>query len=150
MLFFNFLAAPTTPRQTGSLAAPGSMDDVVTRMKNIELIELGKHRIRPWYFSPYPQVKPHFFHAIPYCFYCQYLLFSMSGKKCLPWSLKISRVKSTQMNFDSQYGHGDLIKNLNPDKRLPKLKFKIPSIRAKNTETDILLIQHLKVPTPSS
>jgi len=27
----------------------------VTRMKNIELIELGKHRIRPWYFSPYPQ-----------------------------------------------------------------------------------------------
>ena len=82
--FFNFLAAPTTPRQTGSLAAPGSIDDVVTRMKNIELIELGKHRIRPWYFSPYPQVKPHFFHAIPYCFYCQYLLFSMSGKKCLP------------------------------------------------------------------
>ena len=63
MLFLNFLAAPTTPRQTGSLAAPGSIDDVVTRMKNIELIELGKHRIQPWYFSPYPQVKPHFFHA---------------------------------------------------------------------------------------
>ena len=42
-------------RQTGSLAAPGQDQDVVTRMKNIELIELGKHRIRPWYFSPYPQ-----------------------------------------------------------------------------------------------
>ena len=42
-------AVPTTPRQTGSLAVPGSADDVVTRMKNIELIELGKHRIKPWY-----------------------------------------------------------------------------------------------------
>jgi hypothetical protein len=31
-------------------------DDVVTRMKNVEMIELGRHRIRPWYFSPYPQV----------------------------------------------------------------------------------------------
>ena len=24
------------------------------RMKNVELIELGRHRIKPWYFSPYP------------------------------------------------------------------------------------------------
>jgi hypothetical protein len=32
-------------------------DDVVTRMKNVEMIELGRHRIRPWYFSPYPQVS---------------------------------------------------------------------------------------------
>lgn len=31
-------------------------DDIITRMKNIEMIVLGKHRIRPWYFSPYPQV----------------------------------------------------------------------------------------------
>jgi hypothetical protein len=31
-------------------------DDIVTRMKNVEMIELGRHRIRPWYFSPYPQV----------------------------------------------------------------------------------------------
>ena len=47
---------PSTPRQTGSLAVPGQHDDVITRMKNIELIELGKHQIKPWYFSPYPQV----------------------------------------------------------------------------------------------
>ena len=26
----------------------------VIRMKNVELIELGKHKIKPWYFSPYP------------------------------------------------------------------------------------------------
>jgi len=32
-------------------------DDVVTRMKNVEMIELGLNRISPWYFSPYPQVN---------------------------------------------------------------------------------------------
>jgi hypothetical protein len=43
------------PRSTGSMVA--HHDDVVTRMKNIEMIELGRHRICPWYFSPYPQVS---------------------------------------------------------------------------------------------
>jgi len=43
------------PRQTGSMVA--HHDDILTRMKNIEMIEIGPHRIRPWYFSPYPQVK---------------------------------------------------------------------------------------------
>ena len=43
------------PRQTGSMIA--HHDDIVTRMKNIDMIELGKHRIKPWYFSPYPQVR---------------------------------------------------------------------------------------------
>lgn len=47
-------AAPS-PRTTGSLVA--HHDDLITRMKNIEMIELGGHRIRPWYFSPYPQVR---------------------------------------------------------------------------------------------
>ena len=46
------------PRQTGSMVA--HHDDIVTRMKNINMIELGKYRIIPWYFSPYPQVStPH-------------------------------------------------------------------------------------------
>ena len=41
---------PQTPRMTGSLAVPGhGTDDIITRMKNIELIELGRHRIKPWY-----------------------------------------------------------------------------------------------------
>jgi len=30
-------------------------DDIITRMRNIEMIELGKHHIKPWYFSPYPE-----------------------------------------------------------------------------------------------
>ena len=70
---------PTTPRQTGSLAAPGSMDDVVTRMKNIELIELGRHRIKPWYFSPYPQEMVY----LPCIFLCEYCLKFVKSRKCL-------------------------------------------------------------------
>ena len=46
------------PRQTGSMVA--HHDDIVTRMKNIELIEIGKFRVVPWYFSPYPQVHLHY------------------------------------------------------------------------------------------
>jgi len=72
-------AVPTTPRQTGSLAVPGSADDVVTRMKNIELIELGKHRIKPWYFSPYPQELVH----LPCIFLCEYCLKYVKSRKCL-------------------------------------------------------------------
>lgn len=43
---------------TGSLRRDGAggHDDQVTRIRNIETIELGKHRIKPWYFSPYPEV----------------------------------------------------------------------------------------------
>ena len=48
--------ATSCPRSTGSMVA--HHDDVVTRMKNVEMIELGRYRIRPWYFSPYPQVNP--------------------------------------------------------------------------------------------
>lgn len=48
------LAPKGTPRQSGSMVM--HHDDVVTRMKNIEMIELGRYRIKPWYFAPYPQV----------------------------------------------------------------------------------------------
>lgn len=43
------------PRQSGSMVS--HHDDVITRMKNVDMIELGKHRIKPWYFAPYPQVE---------------------------------------------------------------------------------------------
>lgn len=43
------------PRQSGSMVT--HQDDVVTRMKNVDMIELGKHKIKPWYFAPYPQVS---------------------------------------------------------------------------------------------
>lgn len=56
--------APPTPgpRQSGSLVT--HHDDVITRMKNVQMIELGRHKIKPWYFSPYPQVTLINFHHI--------------------------------------------------------------------------------------
>ncbi len=65
------------PRQTGSMVS--HHDDVITRMKNIELIEIGKHRIRPWYFSPYPQEITNL--AVIYM--CEYCLKYMKSRKCL-------------------------------------------------------------------
>ncbi len=48
---------PAGPRQTGSMVATPS-DNIITRMKNVQMIQLGRYRIKPWYFSPYPQVSP--------------------------------------------------------------------------------------------
>eukprot|EP00731_Ephydatia_muelleri_P027725 Em0019g598a len=49
--------SPRAPPVTGSMSRAFNVhghDDVVTRMKNIEMIELGRYRIKPWYFSPVP------------------------------------------------------------------------------------------------
>lgn len=54
------LAQNQGPRQSGSMVA--HHDDVVTRMKNVDMIELGRHKIKPWYFSPYPQVTQKYAH----------------------------------------------------------------------------------------
>eukprot|EP00095_Tigriopus_kingsejongensis_P002413 maker-scaffold934_size79169-snap-gene-0.28 protein:Tk02413 transcript:maker-scaffold934_size79169-snap-gene-0.28-mRNA-1 annotation:"histone acetyltransferase tip60" len=69
----------STPRMTGSLAVPGQHDDVVTRMKNIDLIELGKYRIKPWYFSPYPQELVN----LPCIYICEYCLKYVKSEKSL-------------------------------------------------------------------
>ncbi|XP_073946240.1 histone acetyltransferase Tip60 isoform X1 [Choristoneura fumiferana] len=66
------------PRQSGSLVAHGH-DDLVTRMKNIEMIELGKHRIRPWYFAPYPQEMVN----LPCIYICDFCLKYRKSRKCL-------------------------------------------------------------------
>ncbi|XP_033221112.1 histone acetyltransferase Tip60-like [Belonocnema kinseyi] len=66
------------PRPTGSLVAHHH-EDVVTRMKNIELIELGRHRIRPWYFSPYPQEMVN----LPCIYICEFCLKYRKSRKCL-------------------------------------------------------------------
>jgi histone acetyltransferase HTATIP len=39
-------------------------------MKNIELIELGRYRIKPWYFSPYPQEMT----SLPCIYLCEFCL----------------------------------------------------------------------------
>ncbi|XP_060592197.1 histone acetyltransferase KAT5-like isoform X2 [Ruditapes philippinarum] len=68
---------PLAPRQTGSMVA--HHDDAVTRMKNIELIELGQFRIKPWYFSPYPQELT----STPNLYICEYCLKYVKSHKCL-------------------------------------------------------------------
>lgn len=80
--------APTTPgpRQSGSLVT--HHDDVVTRMKNIQMIELGKHRIKPWYFAPYPQELVH-----QSCiFICEFCLKYRKSEKCLERHLVIKKI----------------------------------------------------------
>ncbi|XP_041351178.1 histone acetyltransferase KAT5-like isoform X2 [Gigantopelta aegis] len=70
-------STPQLPRQTGSMVA--HHDDIVTRMKNIELIEIGRYRIKPWYFSPYPQELTH----SPIVYICEYCLKYLKSNKCL-------------------------------------------------------------------
>ncbi|CAK8698500.1 unnamed protein product [Clavelina lepadiformis] len=41
------------PRQTGSMTVHVP-EDKISRIKNINCIEVGKYRLKPWYFSPYP------------------------------------------------------------------------------------------------
>uniref|UniRef100_UPI00358F0CA0 histone acetyltransferase KAT5 isoform X6 n=1 Tax=Myxine glutinosa TaxID=7769 RepID=UPI00358F0CA0 len=67
------------PRQTGSLVCDKSHDDIVTRMKNIECIELGRHRLKPWYFSPYPQELT----SLPVLYLCEFCLKYFKSLKCL-------------------------------------------------------------------
>ncbi|KAI5646162.1 MOZ/SAS family domain-containing protein [Phthorimaea operculella] len=82
-------ATPTTrPRTSGSMVAHGH-DDLVTRMKNIEMIELGRHRIRPWYFSPYPQEMVH----LPCIYICEFCLKYRKSKKCLERHLVKCKLK---------------------------------------------------------
>nr|CAH7741247.1 unnamed protein product [Callosobruchus chinensis] len=65
------------PRQSGSMVS--HHDDIVTRMKNIEMIELGRHRIRPWYFAPYPQEMVN----LPCIYICEFCLKYRKSRKCL-------------------------------------------------------------------
>ncbi|XP_013779738.1 histone acetyltransferase KAT5-like isoform X1 [Limulus polyphemus] len=65
------------PRTTGSLVA--HHDDLLTRMKNIDMIELGRYRIKPWYFSPYPQELV----SLSCIYLCEYCLKYVKSIKCL-------------------------------------------------------------------
>ncbi|XP_041657408.1 histone acetyltransferase KAT5 isoform X2 [Cheilinus undulatus] len=70
---------PSAPRMTGSLVSDRSHDDIITRMKNIECIELGRHRLKPWYFSPYPQELT----TLPILYLCEFCLKYLKSLKCL-------------------------------------------------------------------
>ncbi|XP_025903133.1 histone acetyltransferase KAT5, partial [Nothoprocta perdicaria] len=67
------------PRMTGSLVSDRSHDDIVTRMKNIASIELGRHRLKPWYFSPFPPQLA----ALPVLYVCEFCLKAARSLRCL-------------------------------------------------------------------
>jgi histone acetyltransferase HTATIP len=66
------------PRITGSMVQVVH-EDVVTRIKNIQSIYLGRHLIEPWYFSPYPQELS----QCPIVYICEFCLKFMKSVKCL-------------------------------------------------------------------
>lgn len=68
----------TGPRQSGSMVAHNE-ENVITRMKNVQMIELGKYRIKPWYFSPYPQELC----TMPCIYICEFCLKYRKSRKCL-------------------------------------------------------------------
>ena len=63
---------------SGSRTGHGG-DDVVTRIKNISMVELGRFRMKPWYFSPYPEELT----AEPIIYICEFCLKYVKSKKCL-------------------------------------------------------------------
>ncbi|PAV92002.1 hypothetical protein WR25_22121 [Diploscapter pachys] len=77
----NSQSAPTprTPSQYGSMSKVGHSEDSLTRIRNIEMIELGRHRIQPWYFSPYPQQLT----VLPCIYICEFCLKCVSSQTCL-------------------------------------------------------------------
>ena len=70
--------ASNTPRMQGSMV-PVVHEDVVTRIKNIQTIYLGRHLIEPWYFAPYPQELS----QVPIMYICEYCLKYLKSMKCL-------------------------------------------------------------------
>lgn len=70
--------AVVAPRSNGSLSSHNP-DDIITRVRNIDLIEIGRHQIRPWYFSPYPQKLT----TLPCIFICEHCLKYVKSRTCL-------------------------------------------------------------------
>ena len=77
-------------RTGGSMVHDRSHDDVVTRMKNIKMIQLGKHLIQPWYFSPYPEELT----KVPIVYLCEF---------CLKFTKSLHCLKRHRVNFLSLF-----------------------------------------------
>ena len=83
------------PRQTGSMVTDKHNDDIITRIKNIEMIVLGRHCIRPWYFSPYPIELTY----TPKIYLCEFCLKYVKSVKCL----ERHKVSDTRCHTWQQY-----------------------------------------------
>ncbi|CAD6196077.1 unnamed protein product [Caenorhabditis auriculariae] len=69
----------SAPSLRGSMSMVGHSEDALTRIRNIDAIELGRFRIQPWYFSPYPQQLTH----LPCIFICEFCLKYLKSDTCL-------------------------------------------------------------------
>ncbi|VDK21443.1 unnamed protein product [Taenia asiatica] len=67
------------PRQTGSMISSNHEQDIVTRIRNIEWIQIGRHKIKPWYFSPYPYELI----SAPCIYICEFCLKYLKSEGCL-------------------------------------------------------------------
>uniref|UniRef100_A0A8R1DY14 histone acetyltransferase n=1 Tax=Caenorhabditis japonica TaxID=281687 RepID=A0A8R1DY14_CAEJA len=69
----------STPSLRGSMSMVGHSEDAMTRIRNIECIELGRSRIQPWYFSPYPQQLT----SLDCIYICEFCLKYLKSATCL-------------------------------------------------------------------
>jgi len=63
------------PRMSGSLCT-AMPDDIIARIRNFEWLELGKYRMKPWYFSPYPEELAN----LGTIYLCEFCLTAFSSK----------------------------------------------------------------------
>ncbi|KAF5351740.1 hypothetical protein D9756_007581 [Leucocoprinus leucothites] len=94
---FDITTIPEPPPQTNfskeqeieKLRTSGSMTQSIseiTRVKNLNRLQIGKHEVEAWYFSPYPKEYAH----LPVLYICEYCLsffpsqfmFSRHRKRC--------------------------------------------------------------------
>ncbi|KAJ3589031.1 hypothetical protein NHX12_009879 [Muraenolepis orangiensis] len=59
--------------------SPRCANVFLPQAENIDCIELGRHRLKPWYFSPYPQELT----ALPILYLCEFCLKYLKSLKCL-------------------------------------------------------------------
>lgn len=67
------------PRQTGSMISSHHEQDTITRIRNIEWIQIGRYKIKPWYFSPYPEELV----SEPCIYICEFCLKYLKSDVCL-------------------------------------------------------------------
>ncbi|KAM3178747.1 hypothetical protein ACTXT7_001937 [Hymenolepis weldensis] len=72
------------PRQTGSMISSHHEQDTITRIRNIEWIQIGRYKIKPWYFSPYPEELV----SEPCIYICEFCLKYLKSDVCLKNHLK--------------------------------------------------------------
>ena len=64
---------------SGSMSMHGHEADSITLIKNINVIEMGKFIVHPWYFSPYPEE----YVSLPELYICEFCLKYLKSRNCL-------------------------------------------------------------------